>query len=69
MTKNVKITKISDKLSKVNDSLTINLYDNGYMVEIGGRDGDDEWKTAKIMCNTLDDLLKAITEATEMERE
>jgi hypothetical protein len=26
------------KLSKVNESITINRYDNGFMVEVGGRD-------------------------------
>jgi hypothetical protein len=39
------------------------------MVEIGGRDHDDEWKTAKILCNTLDDLIAVITEASAMTRE
>ena len=37
---------INDKLAKVNDNFTVNMYDNGFMVEIGGRDSDDEWKTA-----------------------
>ena len=30
--------KISDKLNKVNDSFTVNMYENGFMVDIGGRD-------------------------------
>ena len=32
-----KVTKISDKLAKVNDNFTVNMYDNGYMLEIGVR--------------------------------
>ena len=60
---------INDKLAKVNDNFTVNMYDNGFMVEIGGRDSDDEWKTAKIICNTLDDLIAVITEATSLTRE
>lgn len=55
--------KLSDKLSKVGDSLTVNMYDNGYMVEVSGRDADDNWKTAKIMCLTLDDVHAVIKEA------
>lgn len=55
--------KLSDKLAKVGDSLTVNLYDNGYMVEVSGRDADDEWKTAKILCNTLDDVYAVIKDA------
>ena len=31
------VTKLSDKLTKVNESFTINMYDNGFMVEAGGR--------------------------------
>jgi len=63
------MAKINDKLAKVNDNFTVNMYDNGFMVEIGGRDHDDEWKTAKIICNTLEDLIAVITEAAATTRE
>jgi hypothetical protein len=66
MAKTVK--KLSDKLTKVNESFTINMYDNGYMVEVGGRDSEDEWKTAKIMVTTVDELLALVSEAVEMTR-
>jgi hypothetical protein len=55
------------KLAKVNESITINRYDNGYMVEVGGRDEDSEWKTAKILCNTEDEMLAVVKEWTTME--
>jgi hypothetical protein len=57
------------KLAKVNDSFTINRYDNGWMVEVGGRDKKEDWKTAKIMCNTEDDLVALIKEYNQMEIE
>ena len=63
------ISKISDKLVKIGDSFTVNMYDNGFMVELSGQDSNDDWKSAKIMCNTTDDLIKIITEATDMARE
>jgi len=50
------------KLSKVNDSFTINRYDNGWMVEIGGRDKSGEWATTKLLCNTENDLIEIIKE-------
>jgi|TARA_B110000503_G_C7143366_1_gene411861 hypothetical protein len=62
------VKTISDVLAKVNDSFTINMYDNGFMVEVGGRDHEDEWATAKIMC-TSEDLIALVQEATNMERE
>ena len=63
-----RVTKISDKLVKVNESYTVNMYDNGYMFEIGGRDSSDEWKTAKIMVPSVEDLIALVIEASEMER-
>ena len=63
------VTKISDKLVKINDSFTINLYDNGYMLEISGRDNFEQWTTAKILVNSLEDLVALIKEATDMERD
>ena len=66
MAKTVK--KLSDKLTKVNENFSINMYDNGYMVEVGGRDSEDEWKTAKIMVTTVDELLTLVREAVEMTR-
>jgi hypothetical protein len=61
--------KLSDKLAKVSDSLTVNMYDNGYMVEVGGRDDESDWKTAKIMCPTLEEVFVVIREASQMERD
>jgi hypothetical protein len=60
--------QLSDKLSKCNDSLTVNFYDNGFMVEVSGNDSNDDWKTAKVMCNTLDDVFVVISEASKMPR-
>ena len=62
------IKKISDKLSKVNDSITINLYDNGYMVEVSGRGLDDDWTNAKILCSNLDEVTTLLKEANELEK-
>ena len=64
-----KVTKIADKLAKVNDNYTVNMYDNGFMLEIGGRNKDDDWATAKIMCNSIEELTTLIKEAAAMERE
>lgn len=62
------IKKISDKLVKINDSLTINLFDNGYMVEVSGRDDNDNWTQVKITCNTLDEVTTLLKEANEIDK-
>ena len=63
------VTKISDKLVKVNENFTVNMYDNGFMIDIGGRDAENEWKSAKIMVSSVEELLALIQEAAEMDRE
>lgn len=60
--------KISDKLTKVDESFTVHMYDNGYMFEIGGRNSEDDWATAKIMCNNMDEIAVLAQEAARMER-
>ncbi len=51
-----------DKLTKVNENVSINRYDNGWMVEIGGRDKKEEWKTTKTLCNSEAELIDIIKE-------
>ena len=55
------------KLAKVNESITINRYDNGWMVEVGGRDNDNEWKNSKIVCNTEEEVLAVVQEYNRMD--
>jgi hypothetical protein len=62
------VKKLSDKLTKVNENFTINMYDNGYMIEVSGRDDEDNWKTSKIIVDTVEELLVLVREATEIER-
>jgi hypothetical protein len=56
-----------NKLAKVNESITINRYDNGWMVEIGGRDKKQDWKNTKTMCNTEEEVLAVVKEWNTME--
>ena len=55
------------KLEKVNESFTINRYDNGFMIEVGGRDKESDWKICKVMCATEAELFEVIKEALAME--
>lgn len=61
------MTKKLSKLSKVNESITVNRYDNGYMVEVGGRDAEGDWKTVKLLCATEDEMIQVLKEANSME--
>ena len=55
------------KLAKVNENISVNRYDNGWMVEIGGRDGDGDWKNCKILCNTEEEMIAVIKEWNTMD--
>lgn len=61
--------KVSEKLTKVDTSVTVYLYDNGYMVEIGGKDHEDDWATARIMCTDLKEVNAVIEEVSQMPRD
>ena len=54
-------------LDKVNESITVNRYDPGFMVEVGGRDKENDWKTAKVLCATEAEMLDVVKEWNSME--
>ena len=61
--------KVSDKITKIGDSVQVYFYDNGFMVEASGRDDQEDWKTAKIMCNTIEEVSEILKEASQLPRE
>jgi len=61
------VKSFGDKLIKISESYTINRYDNGFMVEAGGRNKKGDYVNAKILCNTLDEVLSLVKEAGEMD--
>ena len=61
------MAKKLNKLDKVNESITVNRYDNGFMVEVGGRDKENDWKTAKVLCSTEAEMLDVVREWNSME--
>jgi hypothetical protein len=55
------------KLEKVNDSFTVYRYDNGWMIEVSGRDSENDYRTSKILCTTESDLIDIIKQYNSME--
>lgn len=62
------LLQASDKLAKVDESYTVYKYDNGYMVEVSGRDSSDEWATVKIIASSLDEVLQIIEDVDTLPR-
>jgi len=50
------------KLVKVAEDFRVNRYDNGWMFEVGGRDKKGDCVTAKVICNTEDEVLALVKE-------
>ena len=63
------VNKLSDKLIKVNDNFSVHMYDNGFMVEVGGRNKKSDYVSARILCNTLEEVQALVAEACAMERD
>jgi hypothetical protein len=60
------MTKLN-KLVKVGESLSVYRYDNGFMVEVSGRDSGADYKTAKVLCSTEEEMMAVIKEWNSME--
>lgn len=65
--RNTMATLKLSKLKRISESMTVYRYDNGFMVEVNGRNSDDEWTTKKIICNTEEELFALVKEANKME--
>lgn len=62
------VDKVTAKLVKADESLQVYFYDNGFMVEVGGRDRNDDWATAKVLCSTLDEVNEVVALVAGMPR-
>lgn len=63
------ITKVADKLTKVSECVNVYFYDNAYMVEVTGRDTNDDWANIKLVCKDMDEVVKVLQEVESLERE
>jgi len=61
--------KVSDKLKIVSESFQVYMYDNGYMIEVSGRDANDDWKTVKLMYSAIDHVHEAIDDIVKITRD
>jgi hypothetical protein len=63
------IAKVSDKLTKVSENVIIYFYDNAYMVEVSGKNAEDDWATAKLVCRDLTEVQTLIEEVDSLPKE
>lgn len=63
------ITKVADKLDKVGECVNVYFYDNAYMVEVNGKDQNDDWTTVKLVCRDLAEVQSILEEVETLPRD
>jgi hypothetical protein len=63
------ITKVSDKLTRVSECVNVYFYDNAYMVEVSGRNEEDNWIAVKLVCRDLNEVQVLLEEVDSLPKE
>ena len=58
---------IKEKITKRDEDFRIYTYDNGYLIEVGGRDDEGEWVTAKVFAVGTQEVLDTVAGILEIE--
>ena len=53
-------------IAQIDERIEIYKYSNGYMVELNGKDTEDEYITQKLICNSIEDVLQLITDVDKI---
>jgi hypothetical protein len=54
------VETINNKIRKRDEDFRIYTYDNGYLIEVGGRNDEDDWVTAKVFAQTIAEVQEAV---------
>jgi hypothetical protein len=65
---NIINANLPSKLVKINESITINFYDNGLMLEVTGQDDKENWVVGKIVLPSLNDLHPLLNQVYSLPR-
>lgn len=63
------ITKVADKLAKVGECVNVYFYDNAYMVEVSGRDDNEDWANVKLVCRDLNEVQAVLEEVESLPKD
>jgi hypothetical protein len=58
--------KLSDSFMNVSDSVTVNRYENGWMVEVSGNDQEDSWQNKKFIFADLKNVFTFLEEYSKI---
>lgn len=61
----MKVISLLDMFTTVDGDININVCQNGFQIEVHGRDHTDDWITVKFVCSAATDLYKLIEEISQ----
>lgn len=61
--------KLVDFISKIGEDINIKVVDNGYLLEVSGRDVEDNWKTVKLVCLSRKELDSLLNQCFDIPRD
>lgn len=61
--------KIVDFISKISEDINIKVVDNGFLVEISGRNAEDSWESIKLVCKDRKELNSYLDQALALPRD
>lgn len=59
--------QVRDKLRKTDECVSVYFYDNGYMVDVSGRDHNDDYASSKMICGSMEEVIAILDEVNNME--
>ena len=51
---------ICEKIHKRDEDFRVYTYDNSYLLEISGRNSDDDWVTAKVFVSSVEEVQEIV---------
>ena len=61
--------KLLDFITKIGEDINIKVIDNGFVLEVSGRNDNDDWKTVKVACLNRDELNKLLDQCFNLPRD
>jgi len=60
---------VVDFICKIGEDINIKMIDNGFLVEISGRNANDDWKTVKLACSNRAELNALLDQCFSIDRD
>lgn len=60
--------KLVDFICKIGEDINIKIVNNGFLLEVSGRDGEDNWTTVKLVCLSRVELNSFLDECEDIPR-